>query len=66
MFFDLNRNGKLSLYEWFNGLHLLGVDSITMDEAEKVFIYLDANQDGEIGLEQLRDIQHEDRAPKPN
>jgi hypothetical protein len=65
-FLDLNRNGQLSFYEWLHGLHRLGIDSITSEEAEDVFNYLDADQKGEIGLEQFRDIHHEDREPKPS
>lgn len=51
VFFDANRNGQLSLYEWIHGLHALNVDSLTQEEIEAVFHYLDAEKKGEIGLD---------------
>jgi Ca2+-binding EF-hand superfamily protein len=46
------------------GLSKLGIDSITNEEAKIIFRYLDYEDKGDIGLEEFKDIMHEERPPK--
>lgn len=43
IFFDLNKNGRISEFEWLQGLILLGLDNISREEAQLVYRYLDSD-----------------------